>query len=81
MLPNPSSLAMMQGTTPPSLTAREILEPHMVQADNDRVAALARYSGVRRSWFDNRKPNNRCPAQLILVDIPGIANADPSGID
>jgi len=49
MLPNLFFLAMMQGTTPPSLTAREILEPHMVQADNDRVAALAGHSGVALS--------------------------------
>jgi hypothetical protein len=72
MLPNLFFLAMMQGTTPPSLTAREILVTHMVQADNDRVAALAGYSGVRRYRFDNRKPSNRCPARLILVDMPGI---------
>jgi hypothetical protein len=44
----------------------------MVQADNDRVAALAGYSGVRRYRFDNQKPNNRCPVQLIFVDMPGI---------
>ena len=33
-------LAMMQGTTPPSLTAREILETYMVQADNDGLPLL-----------------------------------------
>lgn len=33
-------LAMMQGTTPPSLTAREILETYMVQADNDELPLL-----------------------------------------
>ena len=53
----------------------------MVQADNDRVAALAGHSGVRRYRFDNQKPNNRCPAQLILADMTGITNADPSDID
>jgi hypothetical protein len=40
MLPNLFFLAMMQGTTPPSLTAREILETHMVQADNDGLPPL-----------------------------------------
>ena len=33
-------LAMMQGTTPPSLAAREILETYMVQADNDGLPLL-----------------------------------------
>ncbi|MGA2592234.1 MAG: hypothetical protein ABSH32_20170 [Bryobacteraceae bacterium] len=46
----------MQGSTPPSLTAPEVLE-RMVQADNDRVAALAGYSGVRHYRFENKKSN------------------------
>ena len=49
-------LAMIQGSTPPSLTAPEILE-RMVQAGNERVAALVGYSGVRRYRFDNRTSN------------------------
>jgi hypothetical protein len=56
MLPTLLFLATMQGGTPPSLTAPEILE-RMVQADNDRLAALAGYSGVRHYRFDNRKAN------------------------
>ena len=56
MLPSLFFLATMQGSTPPSLTAPQILE-RMVQADNDRVAALAWYSGVRHYRFDNRKSN------------------------
>ena len=56
MLPSLFFLAMMQGSTPPSLTAPQILD-RMVQADNDRVAALAGYSGVRHYRFDNRKSN------------------------
>ncbi len=56
MLPSLFFLAIVQGSTPPSLTAPEILE-RMVQADNDRVAALAGYSGVRRYRFENRKSN------------------------
>jgi hypothetical protein len=54
MLPTLFFLATMQGSTPPSLTAPEILE-RMVQADNDRVAALAGYSGVRHYRFENKK--------------------------
>ena len=54
MLPTLFFLATMQGSTPPSLTAPEILE-RMVQADNGRTAALAGYSGVRRYRFDNLK--------------------------
>jgi hypothetical protein len=54
MLPTILFLATMQGGTPPSLSAPEILE-RMVRADNDRAAALAGYSGVRRYRFDNLK--------------------------
>jgi len=36
---------------------------------------------VWRYRFDNQKRNNRCPAQLILADMTGITNADPSDID
>jgi hypothetical protein len=56
MLPTLFFLAMMQGSTPPSLSAPEIVE-RMVQADNARVASLAGYSGVRRYQFDNRTSN------------------------
>jgi len=54
MLPTLLFLAMMQGDSSPSLTAPEILE-RMVQADNDRLAALAGYSGVRHYRFENKK--------------------------
>ena len=43
MLPTLLFLATMQGSTPPSLTAPEILE-RMVRADSDRAAALAGYA-------------------------------------
>ena len=45
--------AMQGGSTPPS-TAPEILE-RMERADNDRLAALAGYSGVRHYHFENKK--------------------------
>ena len=54
MLPTLFFLAMMQGDSSPSPTAPEILE-RMVQADNDRLAALAGYSGVRHYRFENKK--------------------------
>jgi hypothetical protein len=73
-------LAMMQGTTPPSLTALEILKTYMFKPTMT-VAALAGHSGVPRYRFDNRMPNNRCPAQSIHVDMTGITNANSSGID
>jgi len=56
MLPSLFFLAMTQGVAPPSLTAPEIVA-RMVQADNERVAALAGYSGVRHYRFENRKSN------------------------
>jgi hypothetical protein len=54
MLPALFFLAMMQGDSSPSLTAPEILE-RMVRADNDRLAALAGYSGGRHYRFENKK--------------------------
>ena len=56
ILPTLFFLATMQGATPPSLTAPEILE-RMVRADNDRAKALSAYSGLRRYRFDNQKSN------------------------
>jgi len=49
-------MAMMQGGSQPSLTAPEILE-RMIQADNERLTALAGYSGTRHYRFDNKKYN------------------------
>ncbi len=56
MLPTVLFMAMIQGGSPPSLTAPEIVE-HMVSADNARRAALAGYSGVRHYRFENKKSN------------------------
>ena len=47
-------LAMMQGAQAAPLTAPEIVD-HMVRADNDRLAALAGYTGVRHYHFQNQK--------------------------
>ena len=54
MLPTLFFLTMMQGGSSPSLTAAEIVD-RLVQADNDRLAALAGYSGVRHYRFENKK--------------------------
>ena len=54
MLPTFLLLAMIPVDSPPSLTALEILE-RMVQADNDRLSALAGYSGLRHYRFQNKK--------------------------
>jgi len=54
MLPTLFLLAMLQGDPSPSLTAPEILE-RMVQSDNDRLSALAGYSGTRHYRFENKK--------------------------
>ena len=54
MLPTLFFLTMMQGGSSPSLTTPEIVD-RLVQADNDRLAALAGYSGVRHYRFENKK--------------------------
>lgn len=54
MLPTLFFLAMMQGRLSPSPTAPEILE-RMAQADDDRLSALAGYSGARHYRFENKK--------------------------
>ena len=54
MLPTLFYLTMMQGGSSPSLTTPEIVD-RLVQADNDRLAALAGYSGVRHYRFENKK--------------------------
>src|ERR1039457_1805874 len=66
MLPTFLFLAAMQGNTPPSLTAPEILE-RMVQADNGRAAALAGYSGVRRYRFGSEEHTSELQSPCNLV--------------
>ena len=56
MLPTVFLMAVMQGGPMPSLTVSEILE-RMVQADRDRHAALAGYSGIRHYRFENKHSN------------------------
>ena len=53
-LPIVFAIAMMNGEAASSLTTPEIVD-RMVQADNDRLAALAGYSATRHYRFDNLK--------------------------
>jgi len=54
ILANMLLLAVFEGGSTPSLTAPEIVQ-RMVQADNERLAALAGYSGMRHYRFENKK--------------------------
>ena len=54
MLPALFFLAAIQSASLSSPTATEIVD-HMVQADNERLAALGEYSGVRHYRFENKK--------------------------
>jgi len=51
-------LATIQDGSTPSMDAPAILE-HMARADNDRLAALAGYSGIRHYRFENKKTAKR----------------------
>jgi hypothetical protein len=63
-------LAVMEGA--PTLTTPEIVE-RMVQADNNRLAALAGYTGVRRYRFENKKSNKRAELTArITCDNAGV---------
>jgi len=66
ILPTVFFLAAIQGGAPPSLTAPEILE-HMMQADNERLAALAGYSGIRHYQFDNQKYNKHAEMTVRMT--------------
>jgi len=65
MLPPVFFLAMMQAGSPPSLTAPEIVE-RMMQADKDRLTALAGYSGERHYRFENKKSNKQAEMRVRM---------------
>jgi hypothetical protein len=71
MLPAVLFLAMMQGDSSPSLTAPEIVE-RMVQADNDRLAALAGYSGIRHYRFENKKTGKTAQMTVRMLCGDGV---------
>jgi hypothetical protein len=56
-------LAMIDGATPPPLAAPDIVE-RMVRAEEERLAALAEYTGMRRYRFENKKANKRAEMTL-----------------
>lgn len=66
ILPTVFFLAMMQSDSPPSLAAPEILE-RMMQADKDRLNALAGYSGERRYRFENKKSNKQAEVTVRMA--------------
>jgi len=59
-------LAMIQGAPPAPLTASEIVE-RMVRADNERLAALAGYTGVRHYQFTNRKSGKQAELTIRMT--------------
>jgi len=61
-------LAMLDGPSPAStsLTAPEIVD-RMVQADNDRHAALGGYTGMRRYHFENKKSGKQAEVTARMV--------------
>ena len=59
-------LAMMQAAPPASLTTSEIVE-RMVRADNERLAALAGYTGVRRYHFQNKKSGKQAEVTIGMT--------------
>lgn len=64
-------LAMMQGAPPPPLTLPEVVD-RMVQADDERLAALSGYTGMRRYRFENKRFNKRADMTVrVVCDITG----------
>lgn len=57
------TLALMQAAGPSQLTAVEVVA-HMERADNDRLTALAGYTGMRRYRFENRRFKKR--AEVVV---------------
>jgi hypothetical protein len=65
-------MAIIEGAPPPPLTAPEIVE-RMVEADNERLAALAGYTGMRRYHFDNKRFNKRAEMTVrVACDSAGV---------
>jgi hypothetical protein len=73
MLPGLFFLAMMQGGSPPLPSAAEIVE-RMVQADNNRLAALDRYTGVRHYRFENKKSGKTAEMTVRMSCNGGVKN-------
>jgi len=59
-------LVTMQITAPPPLTATEIVE-RMVARDNERLASLSGYTGMRTYRFENKRFNKRAEMTVRVV--------------
>lgn len=59
-------LAMMQGGPPPPVALAELVG-RMVRADNERLAALSGYTGMRRYRFENKQLNKRAEMTVRVV--------------
>lgn len=59
-------LAMIEGASPPPLTAPEIVA-RMVRAENERLAALSGYTGTRRYRFENKRFNKRAEMTIRMA--------------
>jgi hypothetical protein len=59
-------LAILQGAEAAPLTAPEIVD-RMVRADNDRLAALAGYTGVRHYHFENKKSGKQAEVSTRMT--------------
>jgi hypothetical protein len=65
-------MAIIEGAPPPPLTAPEIVE-RMVEADNERLAALAGYTGMRRYHFESKRFNKRAEMTVrVACDSAGV---------
>lgn len=65
-------LAMMQRAQAAPLTAPEIVD-RMVRADNERLGALAGYTGVRRYHFQNKKSGKQAEVTTRMTcDTAGV---------
>jgi len=71
-LPTVFLMAVIQSGSTPSLTVSQILE-RMMQADHDRRAVLAGYSGIRHYRFVNKKSNKQAEmAVRMSCDSDGV---------
>jgi hypothetical protein len=59
-------LAMMPAASPAPITTPHIVE-RMVRADNERIAALAGYTGVRRYHFQNKKSGKQAELTIRMT--------------
>lgn len=59
-------LTVMEGASPAPLTTPEIVN-RMLEADKDRLAALAGYTGMRRYHFENARVNKKADMTVRIT--------------